>query len=53
MKIYKRKISGITSSLRAVVHDCPKGALGPSLAVATGVCCGQLQEPKSLYVQTF
>ena len=42
-----------TSSLRAVVHDGPKGALGPSLAVATGVCCGQLQGLKSLFEQTF
>jgi len=27
----------------------PKEALGPTLAVATGVCCGQLQGPKSLF----
>jgi len=27
----------------------PKEALGPSLAAATGVCCGQLQGSKSLF----
>jgi len=27
--------------------------LAPALAVATGVCCGQLQGPKSLFEQTF